>query len=87
MRRIGSLELLAITTALTAKCEAESQYSRREQFVSSRSNPQPEHKRKKCKSCSYCGSHCNLYYYKGKPLLRYSKPNYSACSDYTKKKR
>ena len=48
-------------------------------------NPDPEWKRKKCKSCRNCGYNCNPYNYKGHILIRNSKPNYNACEKYTKR--
>ena len=47
--------------------------------------PEPEWKRKKCKSCKYCGYHCSPYIRRGHTLTRQSKPTYSACKDWEKK--
>ena len=48
-------------------------------------NPEPEWKRKKCKSCRKCGDNCYPYNYKGHVLTKFSKPNYNACELYRKK--
>ena len=50
-------------------------------------NPEPEWKRKKCKTCSNCGSNCQPYNYKGRILFRYSKPTSNACEKYSFRKK
>lgn len=47
--------------------------------------PEPEWKRKKCKTCISCGNHCFPYTYKGHTLIKLSKPTFNACSNYKKK--
>lgn len=48
-------------------------------------NPQPEWKRKKCKTCSKCGGNCQPYNYNGRVLFRISKPKFNACEKYLKR--
>ena len=50
-------------------------------------NPEPEWKRKKCKTCSKCGSNCKPYNYKGRILFRHSKPTSNACEKYSFRKK
>lgn len=50
-------------------------------------NPQPQWKRKKCKTCSKCGDNCQPYNYKGHILFRYSKPTSNACEKYSFRKK
>lgn len=47
--------------------------------------PEPEWKRKKCKSCKNCGSYCFPYDYNGTEFYKYSKSNFNACKMYSKK--
>ena len=80
-------KIMAMTGIMAAMAE-QNQYGishNRNVYISA--NPEPEWKRKKCKTCQNCGSNCNPYNYKGHILKRFSKPNYNACEKYTIRKK
>ena len=79
MSTIG--KLMAMAAAMS-----ESKYMLKEKkHVRVNNNPEPEWKRKKCKSCTKCGDYCYRYNYKGRVLIKWSKPNLNACELYHKK--
>ena len=75
--------LLAMFSAIAA--QSESQYRGAGQLLPARIID-AEWKRKKCKTCLKCGSNCYPYNYKGRVLIKWSKPNYNACEKYLKRK-
>lgn len=83
MSKLGLILGIAGMMAASA-ASGESHFDRGRVSMKQR-DPDPEWKRKKCKSCRNCGYNCNPYNYKGHILIRNSKPNYNACDKYTKK--
>ena len=82
MSTIGKIMAMAGMAAAMS----ESNYMLNEKkHVRLNNNPEPEWKRKKCKSCRKCGDNCYSYDYKGHVLIKWSKPNYNACELYRKK--
>ena len=70
-----------------ADAMSESNYMLNEKKHVRVNNPEPEWKRKKCKSCRKCGDNCYPYNYKGRILFRYSKPTSNACEKYSFRKK
>ena len=84
MSTIGKVMAMAGMMAALADNEM---YGVKNCSIKSNSNPDPEWKRKKCKTCSNCGSNCQPYNYKGHILLRNSKPTSNACEKYSFRKK
>ena len=79
MSTIGNI----MAMARMAAAMSESNYLLNEKKHVHKNNiPEPEWKRKKCKTCSKCGDNCHPYNYKGRILYRYSKPTSKACDRY-----
>ena len=83
MSKMKSLLAMAMVSAMAAQ----SKYSDGGLNFSKQNTPNPEWKRKKCKTCLKCGSNCYPYNYKGRVLIKWSKPNYNSCEKYSIRKK